>query len=193
MNFVESIVTRVNRFDDHMEHPLPAGPLLTLPFLLVRLAARPPRKAPAVSPHTTSSLQLLDVSSPDRTHWLELPAHRSSVPIARRSVNARLAGWRLPGELCADAVLLVSELATNAVRHTLSARFLCGIGLVAAGCVRLEVHDHDRTGRGLPRCEPGPDDEGGRGLLLVEQLADSWGVDRSRLTGGNAVWATLTT
>lgn len=108
-------------------------------------------------------------------------------------MSARLSAWQLPGELCADTVLLLSELATNAVRHTLSVRFLCGIGLVAAGCVRLEVHDHDSTGRGLPRCEPSPDGEGGRGLLLVEQLADSWGVDRSRLTGGNAVWATLTT
>ena len=39
----------------------------------------------------------------------------------------------------------------------------------------------------------GPDDEGGRGLLLVEAIADTWGVDRSALTGGNAVWATLST
>ncbi|MEU6139652.1 ATP-binding protein [Streptomyces sp. NPDC047081] len=145
-----------------------------------------------MSPHTTSSPQLLDVSSPDLTHWLELPAHQSSVRTARRSMDARLTGWRLPRDLCADAVLLVSELATNAVRHTLSARILCGIGLVGDGRVRLEVHDHDYTGGRLPRCEPGPDDEGGRGLLLVEQLADTWGVDRSRLTGGNAVWATLT-
>jgi anti-sigma regulatory factor (Ser/Thr protein kinase) len=144
-----------------------------------------------VSPHTTSSPQLLDVASPDRTHWLEIPAHRSSVRIARRSLGARLSAWSLPGELCADAVLLVSELATNAVRHTLSARILCGIGLVTDGLLRLEVHDHDHTGGDLPRCEPGPDDEGGRGLLLVESLADAWGVDRSRLTGGNAVWANL--
>jgi hypothetical protein len=55
------------------------------------------------------------------------------------------------------------------------------------------VHDHDRSGRELPRCQPGPEDEGGRGLLLVEAIADSWGIDRSRLTGGNAVWANLRT
>ncbi|MDQ0956794.1 anti-sigma regulatory factor (Ser/Thr protein kinase) [Streptomyces sp. B4I13] len=143
-----------------------------------------------MSSHATSP-QFLDTWSPDRTHWLELPAHRSSVSIARRSMTMWLTAWRMPGELCADAVLLVSELATNAVRHTLGTRFLCGVGLVAEGCLRLEVHDHDRTGRGLPRCEPGPDDEGGRGLLLVEQLSQAWGVDRSTLTGGNAVWATL--
>ncbi len=108
-------------------------------------------------------------------------------------MDARLTAWRLPGELCADAVLLVSELATNAVRHALGTRFLCGVGLLGVGCLRLEVHDQDRSGRVLPRCEPGPDDEGGRGLLLVEQLARTWGVDRSRLTGGNAVWANLET
>ncbi|MEU1160902.1 ATP-binding protein [Streptomyces sp. NPDC090075] len=145
-----------------------------------------------MSPHTTSPRDLLDVADPAQAHWIELPSHRSSVRVARRSVGARLSEWGLPRTLCEDAVLLVSELATNAVIHTLSVRILCGMGLVADGCVRLEVHDHDYSGRGLPRCEPGPDDEGGRGLLLVEQLAHSWGVDRSRLTSGHAVWATLT-
>lgn len=145
-----------------------------------------------MSPHLTSSPQLLDVVNPDRTHWLELPAHRSSVRVARRSMGARLTAWRLPAALCEDAVLLLSELATNAVRHTLSARILCGIGFVSDVCLRLEVHDHDYSGSELPRREAGPEDEGGRGLLLVEQLADAWGVDRSGLTGGNAVWANLT-
>ena len=148
-----------------------------------------------MSPHTTSSphssRRFSDASDNDRTHWLELPADHSSIRLARRSLGARMAEWRLPGELCADAVLLVSELATNAVRHTLGARFLCGVGLVTGGRLRLEVHDHDYTGTSLPRCEAGPDDEGGRGLVLVEAIADTWGVDRSALTGGNAVWATL--
>ncbi|MFJ3659761.1 ATP-binding protein [Streptomyces sp. NPDC090119] len=144
-----------------------------------------------MTPTTTSSPDLLDVADPDQTHWITLRSHHSSVRIARRSMRDRLAGWPLPGDLCADAVLLVSELATNAVLHTSSVRILCGIGLVAHGRLRIEVHDHDYSGRGLSRREPGPDDEGGRGLLLVEQLADRWGVDRSRLTSGNAVWATL--
>ncbi|MEU6353882.1 ATP-binding protein [Streptomyces sp. NPDC047072] len=144
-----------------------------------------------MSPHTTSSPQLTDAADPLRTHWIELPAQRSSVGVARRNIGARLKAWSLPGDLCSDAVLLLSELATNAVCHTLSVRILCGIGLVGDGCLRLEVHDHDLSGRELPRCEAGPEDEGGRGLFLVRQLADTWGVDRSRLTGGNAVWANL--
>ncbi|WP_330456104.1 ATP-binding protein [Streptomyces sp. NBC_00820] len=145
-----------------------------------------------MSPHTTSAPELLDVADPDQAHWIELPSYRPSVRVARRLMRTRLGGWGLSGELCADAVLLVSELAANAVRHTSSVRILCGMGFVTAGCLRIEVHDHDYSGCGLTRRDPGPDDEGGRGLLLVEYLADSWGVDRSRLTGGKAVWATLT-
>jgi anti-sigma regulatory factor (Ser/Thr protein kinase) len=147
-----------------------------------------------VSPHTTSSARLLDGASPDRAHWLELPARRTSVRAARRSVTARLATWRVHDDACANAALLVSELVTNAVLHTLSLRILCGVGLMPDDCLRLEVHDRDDSGRrGLLRRVPGPDDEGGRGLLLVQEIADSWGVDRSTLTGGNAVWANLAT
>ncbi|GHE37980.1 MULTISPECIES: ATP-binding protein [Streptomyces] len=151
-----------------------------------------------MSPHATTSPattspELLDIANPDRTHWLELPAHRSSVRVARRTVDARLTGWRLPQELCEDAVLLVSELATNAVRHTLSARILCGVGLMGEGRVRLEVHDHGYGGGSgdMTGSRPGGEAEGGRGLFLVEQIAETWGICRSRLTGGNAVWANL--
>jgi len=144
-----------------------------------------------VSPHTTSSPQLSDVASPDRTHWIELPGHRSSVGVARRSVSAHMAAWRLPDEMSSDAVLLLSELAANAVCHTSSVRILCGVGLVADDCLRVEVHDRAYAVGGLPRCDPGLEDERGRGLFLVEEIADTWGIDRSRLTGGNAVWATL--
>jgi anti-sigma regulatory factor (Ser/Thr protein kinase) len=173
-------------------HPSPAAPArFRLP------AATPDGRRQNVSPHTTffprttSSPQLLDVACPDRTHWLELPAQRSSVRVARRSVHARLTAWRVPGELSADAVLILSELAANAVCHTASARILCGIGLTAADRLRMEVHDHEFLIDTLPRCEAALDDERGRGLFLVQELACAWGVDRSRLTGGNSVWATM--
>ncbi|MFG1664110.1 ATP-binding protein [Streptomyces sp. Y7] len=145
-----------------------------------------------MSPHTTHPPQLLDIADPERSRWLELPAQRTSVRIARGFVGKGLAAWRLPVDVCADAVLLVSELVTNAVRHTPSARILCGMGLVATACLRVEVHDHGRAAA-MPPCEPGPEDENGRGLLLVQAIAGGWGVERSRLTGGNVVWATLTT
>ncbi|MFJ9626406.1 ATP-binding protein [Streptomyces sp. NPDC101175] len=108
-------------------------------------------------------------------------------------MGAHLAKWDLPESVRDDAVLLVSELATNGVCHTPSARLLCGVGLVDERSLRIEVHDHDYTGRGLPRREPCADDESGRGLFIVQALADTWGVDRSGLTGGKAVWAMLST
>lgn len=146
-----------------------------------------------MSPHTTSLPRFPDAVSRGRTHWLELPPHRTSVRVARHATQARLASWQVPDEVCANAVLLVSELVTNAVLHTPSERILCGVGRMPGECFRLEVHDGDLTGRGIPECCPGLDDEGGRGLLLVRELADSWGVTRSPLTGGNAVWASLAT
>ncbi|MEU0586153.1 ATP-binding protein [Streptomyces sp. NPDC006132] len=146
-----------------------------------------------MSPHTTSTPRFLDAVRPGRTHWLELPPHRASVRAARDATRARLAAWQVPEDVCANAVLLVSELVTNAVLHTLSERILCGVRLLPEECFRLEVHDGDLTGRGIPERCPGPDDEGGRGLLLVREIADSWGITRSPLTGGNAVWASLAT
>ncbi|MCK8431740.1 ATP-binding protein [Streptomyces sp. D2-8] len=130
---------------------------------------------------------------PDRTDWLELPPQRTSVRAARHALRTRLASWQVPEEVCANAVLLVSELVTNAVLHTLSQRILCGVQLMTDARFRLEVHDGDLTGRGIPERHPGLDDEGGRGLLLVREIADSWGITRSALTGGNAVWASLGT
>jgi hypothetical protein len=72
-----------------------------------------------------------------------------------------------------------------------SAQFLCCIGLTADNLIHLEVHDHDTAARNLIPCSPGLDDEGGCGLLLVQHMAERWGVERSLFTGGNAVWARL--
>ncbi|MGA5202629.1 MULTISPECIES: ATP-binding protein [Streptomyces] len=144
-----------------------------------------------MSPHTTSTPRFPDAVRPDRTDWLELPPQRTSVRVARHAMRARLASWQIPEDVCANAVLLVSELVTNAVLHTLSERILCGVQRMADARFRLEVHDGDLTGRGIPDRCPGPDDENGRGLLLVREIADSWGITRSTLTGGNAVWASL--
>ncbi|WP_306942106.1 ATP-binding protein [Streptomyces phaeochromogenes] len=176
--------------------PQAAGtPRRTEPMVVIpnSPSAPPGWKAITVSPHTTPSPLLLGSTNPDTAHWVELPALRTSVKVARNTMGERLTAWRLPCEVREDAVLLLSELATNAVLHTVSTRILCGVGLMAEGGLRLEVHDQDRTGRLLPRRDPGPDDENGRGLLLVQHMADTWGVDRSTFTGGHAVWATLTT
>lgn len=146
-----------------------------------------------MTPHTTPTIHRPAAAWSRQEHWFGLPALRTSVKAARDTVRERLCSWRVPGDLCCDAVLLVSELATNAVIHTGSSRFLCGIALAGDECVRIEVHDDDRTTRRPAERCPGPRDEGGRGLLLVHQLAAAWGADRSTRTTGTMVWADLRT
>lgn len=138
------------------------------------------------------SPQFLGGAGAKRVQWLELEGRWASVGKARATAGGWLRTLGLPDESCKDAVLVLSELATNAIRHTASARILCCVGLTADWLIHLEVHDHDTSShRPLP-CNPSPDDEGGRGLLLVECIAKRWGVERSAFTRGNAVWAKLT-
>lgn len=130
---------------------------------------------------------------PRREYWFGLPALRTSARSARDTVRDRLRAWKLPGDTCCDAVLLVSELTTNAVLHTGSGHVLCGLTLTAdERRLRIELHDEDTTPVRPPQYHPGPDEESGRGLLLVSQLADSWGSARSTRAGGKVVWAELT-
>ncbi|WP_308401255.1 ATP-binding protein [Streptomyces sp. AC512_CC834] len=110
---------------------------------------------------------------------------------ARDTVRRQLRAWRLPGDVCTDAVLLVSELATNAVLHSQSNRMLCGLSLTTHKQLRIEMHDDGHTSASPTGARSGSQDESGRGLLIVQQLADSWGTARSIRTGGNTVWAVL--
>ncbi|WP_336051982.1 ATP-binding protein [Streptomyces sp. CA2R101] len=111
---------------------------------------------------------------------------RRSVPRAREFVRAALAEWGV-GEPADVVLLCVSELATNALRHGAppGRGFQLYVWPPAGGVLRLEVHD---SGDGWPRVRTGagPADEGGRGLLLVEALADKWGVGER--VPGKVVW-----
>lgn len=112
---------------------------------------------------------------------------RRSVPAARRFTQWSLSYWGLTAwERSADVSLCVSELATNALLHGAPP----GRGFLVrlrydGDLVRAEVHD---SGPGTPELADRVDDfvEGGRGLLLVSQLADTWGVQNR--TPGKAVW-----
>ena len=91
--------------------------------------------------------------------------------------------WGLPVPLVDDAVLLVSELVGNAVRHTGAAVFGLRMQRVRDG-IRIEVRD---PSCGLPCLLPvQPTDTSGRGLAHVEALADRWGVDL--LPQGKCTW-----
>ncbi len=97
-----------------------------------------------------------------------------------------------PGHPCGDdAMLLASELFANSLRHSssgLPGETVTVTVTVGAGAVRVEVAD--RSGPGLPELRPaGADAEDGRGLGIVERLAERWGW---RQRGGRTVtWFVL--
>lgn len=102
-----------------------------------------------------------------------LPARGEAVAEARRLVRAQLRACGCDEDTLETAVLLVSELTTNAVRHTASPAFVCRVAL-HDGRVRLEVEDFGGTPDLPRRREPGPGDVDGRGLLLVDALCEEW-------------------
>lgn len=120
----------------------------------------------------------------------ELQADGHAVADARRRVRRQLRRWAFPADICDTAQLLVSELFTNAVLHTDSSRVGC---VLRAGGSRLRVEvrdDGSDTAVPLP-CWAGPEDEHGRGLLLVDTFAEEWGVDRIGPRSGCVVWFEL--
>ncbi|MFF8810690.1 ATP-binding protein [Streptomyces pactum] len=114
----------------------------------------------------------------------------TSVGEARRRVLTRLREWGVDQETRENAELVVSELFTNAVRHTTSEQVRCEVRLTGSR-LRLEVADQG-CARTVPRARrPGADQEGGRGLMLVEALATAWGVQPHDGDPGRTVWALL--
>ncbi|MFJ9866519.1 ATP-binding protein [Streptomyces sp. NPDC101165] len=124
----------------------------------------------------------------ERRFRFELAAHPGSPAQARRLTRARLTGWSVCADTCDNAALVISELVTNAIVHTASSRVVC------------ELHDHDDMVRIAVRdegCAPGephpspqrPDEEHGRGLLLVDALCQAWGAQEHG--PGLLVWAEL--
>ncbi|WP_428951351.1 SpoIIE family protein phosphatase [Streptomyces sp. cg35] len=120
----------------------------------------------------------------DVAQW-ELDGEPSEVPRARGLVRRQLALWGL-SDVEYVAELMVSELVTNAVRHTAGGRVQ--VRLVRSGTLLCEVEDTEHT---LPTlCSAGPGDEFGRGLRVVARLAREWGT--SRTAHGKTVWFELT-
>jgi anti-sigma regulatory factor (Ser/Thr protein kinase) len=116
-----------------------------------------------------------------------LPAGDRSASVARQATREALSSWRLTS-VADTAELLVSELVTNAVLHAGRSAAKPTLRLtVAAGCLRIEVHDSDS--RWPQQRTPGSLDESGFGLVLVDCLADKWGV--LAIPEGKAVWAEL--
>jgi anti-sigma regulatory factor (Ser/Thr protein kinase) len=109
----------------------------------------------------------------------------ASVPAARAWTLHHLRGAGVDQEVGERVVLLVSEVATNAVQHTRSSRFRLRLDLTT----HVEVWIHDDDHRVLPRPRAAQvGDVGGRGLGLVEALADAWGTRIEPAGAGKWVW-----
>ncbi|MGW3359811.1 ATP-binding protein [Streptomyces bungoensis] len=122
----------------------------------------------------------------------DLPAAPASVGTARRVLRDLLAAWGVAEDTRDDAVLVASELVTNALVHAAGERIACRVRW-AAGRVRVEVEDQNRGSvRPVPR-QSGPDDQNGRGLFLVDALTADWGVTAAPGRPARIVWAELTT
>jgi two-component sensor histidine kinase len=115
---------------------------------------------------------------------LDLPPEPRSATRAREVTRAHLAG-SCPEDAVEIAALLVTELVTNAVLH---ARTAIVVGIDAGpGRVVLRVSDGSEA-QPVAR-NYATDASTGRGILLVEQLASSWGVERN--ASGKAVWCQI--
>jgi len=120
----------------------------------------------------------------------ELPARAESARAARAWVKSTFRRWHVSRHCTDLAVLLVSELATNSIRHAAGPR-LHVAAVCAAGHITLSVTDAgSRQPRIYPTAHtPQPDEEHGRGLLLVSTLATAWGSRTAQ--DGLTVWARL--
>ena len=113
-------------------------------------------------------------------------------PAVRGLVRTALAVWRLDG-LVGDAELVVTELASNAIRHTGSGEIGITVVRLAERLVRITVRDEcdafpvfrsPRVGGA-----GGVGGESGYGLTLVDRVTCRWGVNRTR--PGKEVWGEL--
>ncbi|MFB7501285.1 ATP-binding protein [Streptomyces sp. NPDC056161] len=110
----------------------------------------------------------------------------SAVPRARTFVSQTLRGWGIT-ERTDDVLLCTTELAANACLHTEpnTGEFLVRV-VLHHSTLRVEVHDRDPH---RPHVTPkGGEGVTGRGLLLVQRIADRCGTDPKPFNG-KAVWA----
>lgn len=130
------------------------------------------------------------VSSPLRQFSVPLSATRRGARLARLLAAERLHDWGLPLD---PARLIVAELATNAALHgrVPGRSFRLTLAVVTPSTLRIEVTD--TRGDHLPvraMATAEAPAESGYGLLLVEELADRWGV-RTGPVPCKTVWAEL--
>ncbi|MET8979199.1 ATP-binding protein [Streptomyces sp. NPDC004539] len=126
---------------------------------------------------------------PSPTHHMRwcFARHRRAASQARFFFREQATAWKLPDDVVDNAVLLLSELMTNAYRHAkVPGREVHAHAVLHDDVLRVAVEDADNT-LPTPR-DAGPLDESGRGLALVAAIADKWGAEPRPYGIGKAVW-----
>jgi anti-sigma regulatory factor (Ser/Thr protein kinase) len=126
-----------------------------------------------------------DPEPPGQT--LPLPSDADGPALAREFISEHANG--LSPELLDDALLLVSELVTNAVRYG-EPEIVLHVRHDPPG-IGVSVHDAGPELPQLTDTPPDPAKQGGRGLRIVDALAQRWGVSRTRRQPGKTVWFEL--
>ncbi|MGW0392077.1 SpoIIE family protein phosphatase [Streptomyces sp. NPDC003042] len=144
--------------------------------ILTALLAHPPDDDVALLVARTRALHA------DRVVVWDLPSDPSVVAHARRKTTDQLAAWGLE-EASFVSELLVSELVTNAIRY---GQPPIQLRLIHESTTLIcEVSDASSTAPHMRRARIF--DEGGRGLLLIAQLAQRWGTRHAPV--GKTIWA----
>lgn len=159
----------------HTDRPRPHGPLSFTAYARV---------------DTLSHVNQQTVRAPLHHFSVPLSATRRGARLARLLAAEQLGDWGLPLD---PARLVVAELAANAVLHgrVPGRSFRLTLSFDASGTLRVEIAD--ACGERLPTVPGGRAEamaECGYGLLLVQELADRWGV-RSGPVPCKTVWAEL--
>ncbi|MFD8505782.1 SpoIIE family protein phosphatase [Streptomyces sp. NPDC059687] len=150
---------------------------------LEELCTRATETCPGQAPSDDITLLLVRTRSldPDRVASWTLPSDQTAVRSARHMAAHQLTEWGLEN-LEDPTTLIVSELVTNALRHSTGP---IGLRLIQHQVLTCEVFD---TNVSAPRMRHAQaTDENGRGLFLIAQLSRRWGT-RS-VSDGKVVWA----
>ncbi|MFG1612095.1 ATP-binding protein [Nonomuraea wenchangensis] len=131
--------------------------------------------------------------APHMTALKQFPATEISVFRAREWARSLLSPGA-PRPVLDDALLLLSEVVTNAITHSDSGRAPAGVVTVRIArigtAVQVEVTDAGSSTSAPAVQAPTLDDDTGRGLWMVVMLADSWGSEHDENHG--KVWFLLT-
>ncbi|MFF7994810.1 ATP-binding protein [Kitasatospora xanthocidica] len=130
-------------------------------------------------------------------HWVRgrplsfrLPSLVRAVPVSRRLAGLWLDAEGVRAGHTRDAVLLViSELVTNALEHSNSTHITAWLRR-SADRLLLEVRDQGKTSEVPQLHRATPDEDHGRGLALVADYSQDWGV-RLGSDGSCSVWASV--